>query len=525
MSQQGRHGEVYFESLCENPNSKIDAVVNRSQNDLHGWDHVIDITPLNLKSHLPHDLQDQLYQSFVQIKTTSQRYATTSVKLSNALKSAKSSSPTFVFLLHYIKGKDFPILYGRHIWLFEIEDTLRRAREAESISKPLNKIDVPIRYGPSDIINGSPAEWIYEKIISCGGSNYAAEKLRIIQTVGYEGAGKVGTFNLSIPKLDDLVSFEIGITKELPFEKFELFDERFGIKSKNPIEKFDKGFVSILPEGRPITMQISNGKGDTIKIPATAYTPMSVKPSDCGYRIRVVAGSLEIIISLNSRQSKFNVKWDSHEIIPFIHQKGLLSYLSWSQEGPVQIKLSHDYGIIFSGSMKKSTEVYTWPTQYLNLCNYLEYLIDSERLKDLKLSLTDVSAVASDLYKISQIWSSGVIRYDVSLYNELQPFKSIIGYAYGNVGDIVFGATHTFDVRLVSNEGNKYSYYLEPPKTFDKFSYLKNGQEAKEIAESNLDSFLRNIDYPYALMENGNINTWLNQEGGSTLISVKTPDE
>lgn len=525
MSQQGRHGEVYFESLCQNPNSKIDAVINRSQNDLHGWDHVIDITPLNVEHNLPHDLRDHLYQSFVQIKTTRQKYPTTSVKLSNALKSAKSSFPTFVFLLHYIKGRDTPVIYGKHIWLYEIEDTLRRAREAESLSKAINKIIVPIKYASSDVIKVSPAEWMHEKIISCGGSNYAAEKLKIIQTVGYEGTGKVGTFNLSVPKLDDLVSFELGITKELPFEDFVLFDERFGIKSKNPIEKVDKGFVSILPEGRNVTMQISDGGDNNIKFPALAYTPISVKPGDCSYRIRVAAGFIKILTEPNSGKSKFNIKWDSHERIYFYQQKGFLSYLSWSQGKPVQIKLSHDYGNLFTGFVNKSTDSLTWPSQYLNICNYIEFLIDNERLKDLKLSLTEISDIANHIHKMSQMWSAGAIRYDISLYEALDPFKSIVGYTYGKVGDIIFGAIHTFDVRLVSVEGNKYSYYLYPPKTFDKFCYTHSNKEANEIAKNHLDSYLRNVDYPYALMEDGNLNLWLNQEGGSTLVSVRSPDE
>ncbi len=126
MSRQGRHGEANFAALCQVPNARIDAVVNKAADDEHGWDCVIDLTPPRDLS-LPGDLQNHLAQCFAQIKTTRGKHPRTSVKLSNAVKAAKSPNPSFVFLFHYERSGEPAVLYENHIWKDQIEHFLKRA--------------------------------------------------------------------------------------------------------------------------------------------------------------------------------------------------------------------------------------------------------------------------------------------------------------------------------------------------------------------------------------------------------------
>ena len=186
MSMQGRHGEALFASLCQNPKANIESVLNVAANDEHGWDHIVDLKPpKNLD--LPADLHDHLLQCFVQIKTTKRHSPTTKVKLSNAIKAAKSPNPSFIFLFHYKADTPSPILYGKKIWRNEIERSLKRAREI-SVSDPsrnLYEVYLSMSFEDEDVISDHPSDWMLKEIAAHGGANYSINKLAIVNSVGY----------------------------------------------------------------------------------------------------------------------------------------------------------------------------------------------------------------------------------------------------------------------------------------------------------------------------------------------------
>ncbi|MGB3464989.1 MAG: hypothetical protein WBA74_06960, partial [Cyclobacteriaceae bacterium] len=100
MPKQGQHGENLFAARCTAPNAQADAVINPSLNDEHGWDHVVEIE-LPQAVARPADLRTPVLACYAQIKTTRGTKPKTTVKLSNALKAARSPAPSFVFLFHY----------------------------------------------------------------------------------------------------------------------------------------------------------------------------------------------------------------------------------------------------------------------------------------------------------------------------------------------------------------------------------------------------------------------------------------
>lgn len=171
MTRIGKKAEADFITLCMD----VDATVNSSDDDQHGWDHVVEIAPAK-PSNLPADLKTHVISCFAQIKGTKGRKRTAKLKLSNAVKSAQSPLPSFVFLLAYTKSGVPPTIYARHIWQDQIHHWLKRARETEATGKTdLRKLTVNIKFKEADRLDISPATWI-EQTLAPFGDSYTSQK-------------------------------------------------------------------------------------------------------------------------------------------------------------------------------------------------------------------------------------------------------------------------------------------------------------------------------------------------------------
>ncbi|WP_129434490.1 hypothetical protein [Roseovarius sp. A46] len=244
MSRQGRHGEWKFGEICTGPDANAEAVVNKASDDQHGWDHILEIVPPS-SPMLPADLQAHVLQCFVQIKTTQGKSPKTRLKLSNAVKAAKSPLPSFVFLLQYHDRSSRPKIFGRHIWASEIEHWLKRARETETEgSQDLHKLSATMSFSEADCIQQNPVDWVLTILSQHGGENYAKRKLKLINSVGYEQYSHEGTVTFGpLDSAADVVLHELGLKRDLPFKDLRLYDRRFGIKSMFPVNSFSTGRI------------------------------------------------------------------------------------------------------------------------------------------------------------------------------------------------------------------------------------------------------------------------------------------
>lgn len=319
MTNQGRNGQWQFASLCTGPDVSVKAVVNPAVDDQHGWDHMLEITP-HQNNILPADLQTHVISCFAQIKTTRDKKAETKVKLSNAVKAAKSPLPSFVFLFHYNEaGKS--VLYGKHIWKDEIRHYLKRARQAGDA--PLHKKMLTMKFTAEDRLSCNPVDWVLSVLATCGGDAYTLEKRKYVDSVGYETETHTGNFELGPLKSQaDVVMHEIGLLADLPVTSFKLFDTRFGIKASAPLQELTDGRISFTKEGRPVTVKLRSSNGDEIELPGLAWAPSFIPLEHPEFRIRVKAGHIDIVAKPgnidNHQTTKLNFQFDLQEERPFM---------------------------------------------------------------------------------------------------------------------------------------------------------------------------------------------------------------
>jgi hypothetical protein len=110
---QGRSAEKAFSKLC----SDNGVTCNGSDEDDHGWDHVVEFPNIALPG-VSADMQRPTPAVFVQTKSHSAKGLKVTMKLSNAVKLALSPNPAFVVLRtssdSEVEGES--VWYAVHFW-------------------------------------------------------------------------------------------------------------------------------------------------------------------------------------------------------------------------------------------------------------------------------------------------------------------------------------------------------------------------------------------------------------------------
>lgn len=525
MTNQGRNGQWQFASLCTGPDVSVEAVVNPALDDQHGWDHMLEITPPQNNS-LPADLQTHVISCFVQIKTTRGKKAETTVKLSNAVKAAKSPLPSFVFLFHYKKaGK--PVLYGKHIWKDEIRHYLKRARQAGDA--PLHKMTVTVKFSAADRLTCNPVDWVLAVLATCGGDAYTLDKGKYVNSVGYETETHTGNVVLGpLTSLSEVVMHEIGLLADLPVTNFKLFDTRFGIKASAPVRELTDGRVSFTQEGRPVTVKLRSINGDEIELPGLAWAPATIPLGHPEFRIRVKAGYIDIVaqpeIIDNRQTTQLNIQFDLQEQRPFIEQAGLLALTNWSSFGPVSASVEVAQGQLFGAMLNLNELLDSWMKECWVCAQHFLKILGSDRCKTTSIALLDFHHFMRDHFALASIQGSNAIRFEGLFQSEMAEFSKLVGYSYGQFGDWTFGAVHEFEVVSQSQEGEKLTVYLTKPEIAQKFVFARPLAQSVEHIARDFQSFLARQVVPVATFDDGDLFAWSRSYKGDGTVAIQVHD-
>ncbi|WP_339816549.1 hypothetical protein [uncultured Paracoccus sp.] len=522
MKNQGRNGEWLFASLCTGPDVSVAAVVNPALDDQHGWDHILEVTPRHNKV-LPADLQTHVISCFIQIKTTRGKRPETKVKLSNALKAAKSPLPSFVFLFHYNDVKT-PVLYGKHIWKSEIHDYLKRARQ--SGDAPLNKTMVTVAFTAADRLSSNPVDWILAVLATCGGDGYTLEKRNYVDSVGYEGETHTG--NLELGPLDshtDVVMHEIGLLPDLPVTSFKLFDTRFGIKASAPVQDFTDGRVSFIQKGRPVTVKLRSCIGDEIELPGLAWAPSTIPFEHPDFKVRVKSGHIDIVatpgIIDRPQPTQLNIHCNLQEVRPFIEQAGLLALTNWSSFGPVSASVEVAQGQLFSATINLNAALKPWARDAWVCAKYFINIFGYDRCKTTSIALLDFDDLIRDYFALASLQESNFIRFEGKFDDAMAEFTKLVGYSYGQLGNCTFGVIHEFKAVSQSQEGKNFKLIMTKPEIVQKFVFERPLAQSVDHIKRDFKSYLALQTSPVATFDNGDLCEWsrsYNSRGEINLI-------
>ena len=331
VKRLARYAETSFASLC----ALGGALCHESQEDENGWDYLVEL-PEDERSG-PADTAPPGKQAFVQVKSTLNPRLSCSIKLSNALKAARSPDPWFVILM--VDGAPGPKTYAIHIWARQMDEWLRAGRQASVDDVPVHRRRVTLRFSEADLHSGDLVEWMQETIAAAA-PDYALAKKAIYETVGYEDGYGGGEMSFSADDAEQLFDELLGLGTGLPVNKFTFTPSRFGISDKAPLVDLSAGTVLITP----------NAAGECeLRIRGPKSTrPISVSGKVFGLgmpwlpkeqqRVRVSAPGFEIVWSIEG-QSKFTARLDSETRVPLDDVLNFSTMMAWLGTGVIDVQV------------------------------------------------------------------------------------------------------------------------------------------------------------------------------------------
>lgn len=345
--------------------------------------------------------------------------------------------------------------------------------------------------------------------------------MSLVNSVGYNEFAYEGKINFGpLKSIDEIVMHEIGLIEDLPVSGMSIYDIRFGIKSKRPIDQFGAGRARFAPEGNPLTLQLNSRSGRIFDIPALAWVPRIVDPDHPDFRMRIKAGHIDIVTARRKSNRKFILNYSLEEKFPFLEQMGLLCLINWTQGGEINFRALTDKGEIFTGTFSEGLKAESWMTQLEVVGHHMIDLLGRDKCKEISLSYIEFAELSRKINAIASIFSSRTFRFEAFFDEQIEPFKKLVGYLYGEIGPWTFGALYEFQHTERSSEGKRQTFYFDNPRIISKFAYKQPLAKTRRQIKKQFDAYCGQQNTPVATLQDGDLIVWTQALEGDLPIAL-----
>ena len=423
----GRRGEKLFSLLC----SEAGVTCNQSSEDDFGWDMAIEFPPRR-QPLIALDMQRGPVAALVQVKATEGAARSVQISLANALRYAGSQLPTFIVLV--VLGGDEPRYFVKHVWTPLIGAWLQVARMADAEGRTDTHLQkVTMAFEEAEEQTGSLLAWI-EQQIAKSPSPYAAEKVRIFETVGFGQACGTAKVILRLDGKNDFLDLQLGLKPHFQAYRFVYHSERFGISSGQPEVDLCDVRIKLTPEGRPAQLRATFPSGASVLVAATLY---DAENGDAR-AWRIVTQCLDIVYGPHGRvRAKASLKVAAEASI---EELALFANLqATAPEGKVFIEVEVNGQLLDLGfiAMQGQDQSGGWPWLSLSI-DVVRQIATAAGKRIPPARLSAFNEAAWDLEILCALASERFMRIDFTPERRIpRRFAAMLGYCWAEVGDIV----------------------------------------------------------------------------------------
>ena len=446
----GRTAQDEFKLLC----SRAGVTCNSSSEDDHGWDFIIELA-YRQESGQPADKVPGPRQVLVQVKSTQDKIPKTRMKVSNALKLAKSELPCFVVSFHYVNDSEKRI-YIRHFWDKLMERALLRGRSASAANKEPHKVWMEIRFSDQDEHTADLLSWIIATVNEHS-KEYAENKRALCETLGYEERSyRVKVTFGPLDGVEELVDHLLGFTDYLPVSNIKFVDSRFGIDVPIPKWESDQGRIQIRPNNaRKCNLVFQNSNGDVISFPGTMRIPAIPNLLREKFKIMIETRCFNMtIFSDKSFSAQITNMWN--EKLSLERLSEYVTFLSWGGEAFSMKIVDHDVSpLICDGKLSLSGHEEFFG-ELSDIAKTLQEIQMRAGVSTVNLKLQDLRCSFSELSFFHEILTAEDIQLcterDQSLKTNVSPSR-VLGHFDFEVGGFIFFVVFDALATDLSTEG------------------------------------------------------------------------
>ena len=518
IQRPDRRSELHFASMCV----AAGAACNMSEDDRHGWDHIVEIPPVLLPDRPP-DRQPRLVTILVQVKSTESGVPTTRIKLSNALKAVQSDLPCFIVMFSY---RDISTtVYAKHVWLELMERTLRRARQSELPGlNSLHKQQLSVSFGEEDRVEERDLiKWI-ENTVSAIGEDYAMKKTQMRKNCGYDKRRYIGTFTLGpLENTQQIVDHEIGLLDSLPVTNFQLHEERFGIQSILPDFSSPKGRIQIQHETtREAILVVSNQRGERFELTANVHIPSLVPIEHDAFKVRVQAGVLDFTYSPGRNHAqRFRLSYDESARYSLRDQIQFFEFVQWSKEGDIDLRLNSDHGTLLGAKVKVDHEVKDW--EISSLQSYLKLLFNvggDTQSRNIYTTGVDLQNSMKSNYLVAMLVEAQDLRVGIRTGLSDPAVDLFAGFIIIELGNWCFAAILEFKIVNLIQEIDNTAWNVQFSKFLLGNASLVEYEQAKANVKAAFDRHIEASDLRIMYLEDGDLNHFTNLDAREMSMNV-----
>jgi hypothetical protein len=493
----GRSGEKAFSFLC----SRHGVTCNAPQEDDNGWDHIVEF-PHVPDPHVPADLQKVLPATFVQTKSHESDGLEIKMKLSNALKLARSPNPCFVLLATDPANGDCVAWHVVHFWHDLMERALRRAREAarDGIGETefhLHSFSFTMK-AQDEVPEADLLPWM-QRTIRGVGPDYAAAKRDLYDTIGFDGPRFVGTLQFGpLKSLDELIDHQLGLTESLPVTNFAMHDRRFGIDVPLPVQEFDRGLAKMRAnpvDECDVRVRGPDGYEMVLRGEIMVASLPGLEPERTKVRFRT---PILDIIWAKSGESSLTARVDTAWRRPPVELEQLCKLIGWGGQGPVDVQVNvRDHRLL--GAEIRVGAMADQPA-YAALAILVEPLVRVSRHLKSKVPVISIENVCegNDL-EVFHGFITGLgmeANAAVPPEDDLPVVDHAVGFGFIKVGDWLFGALASWRISTHERSGGRWSLKLDAPCFLENYAFEATDEDALELFRAD---YRRNALKPGAL--------------------------
>lgn len=414
--------ERKFALMC----SDAGVVCQRVEEDETGWDYLVEYPAPPFQG--PAEEQPPGRRAFVQIKSTSGRFARTKLKLSNALRAAQDKSPWFIVLVQRHSG-DFKF-FVLHVWRAEMARVLKRVRAAGIAGEPLHQVMLEFRFSAGMEHSTDLLGWMEQEILAQG-DDYETEKNRLFRIVGFEDGA--GSGKLTIRGMDELAIERgmIGFGGPLEVAEFTMTPARFGIADAVPRINLKEGWLTVEAEPADVCeFRIRTSDGELIKLSGEVYrSPFHER------RLHFTADFLSLVMT-EGGNSDLQVRFTRTGPTRVSELDVYCRFMDAVTKGSVDIQIWAKGERMVGGEAHfPELKATTYWESFANICAFMDRL----SIEDLSIELADLEASKDDLHIAATTTTKSGMRLEFSAADlPAEKATHLLYYSLSRCGDHSF---------------------------------------------------------------------------------------